>query len=169
MIVMYSQRITHRGSQKTMDEIRQAILDMIRAVPGSWQASFRGLGLRSQAALENRVFERQGQSMRTSLSLELQTLSNTTCFAEAIAQVSGGVFIRLPEINNAANDDLLEKFNSLYTELGRLSAAFQEAVKDDEVTTAERADLVQIGHQIHRIVEELLGLTFMVYCKDVGK
>lgn len=149
-----------------MDTIRQAILDMIKSLPGSWQAAFQGLGLKSQAALENRVYERQGQSMRTSLCLDLQSLSNTTRYAEAIAELSGGVFIRLPQTSDVGNDDLLEKFNALYAELGRLSAVFRESVKDNEVNATERADLTQIGQQIHRIVEELLGLTFMVYCRD---
>lgn len=149
-----------------MDTIRQAMLDMIKSLPGSWQAAFHGLGLKSQAALENRVYERQGQSMRTSLCLELQALSNSTRYAEAIAQLSGGVFIRLPQTTDVGNDDLLEKFNTLYAELGRLSAIFRESVKDNEVNATERTDLTQIGQQIHRTVEELLCLTFMVYCRD---
>lgn len=151
-----------------MDMLRQAMLDMIKSLPGSWQAAFQGLGLKSQAALENRVYERQGQSMRTSLCLALQSLSKSTRYAEAIAQLSGGVFIRLPQMTEVGSDDLLEKFNSLYAELGRLSAVFREAVKDNEVNSTERADLTQTGQRIHRIVEELLGLTFMVYCRDAG-
>lgn len=149
-----------------MDTIRQANLDMIKALPDSWREAYKGLGLKSQAALENRVYERQGQSMRASLSLGLQSLSNTTRYAEAISQLSGGVFIRLPKTVNVGKDDLLEKFNALYAELGSLSAVFREAIKDDEVNAAEKADLTQIGQQIHRIVEELLGLTFVVYCRE---
>lgn len=149
-----------------MDTIRQANLDMIKALPGSWAEAFQGLGLKSQAALENRVYERQGQSMRVSHSLSLQALSNTTRYAEAVSQLSGGVFIRLPETVNVGKDDLLEKFNVLYAELGLLSASFREAIKDDEVNAEEKADLTQIGQQIHRIVEELLRLTFVVYCKE---
>jgi hypothetical protein len=138
---------------------------MIKAFPGGWDAMAAALGM-SKDALENRIYERKGQTVATETSMQMQKFSGTTHFVEAIAQDSGGVFMRLPENDGESDhDELLDKFNELYADLGELSSKFREYVRDDEVTRTERADLQDVGQEIHRTVEELLGLTFRIYCK----
>ena len=144
---------------------RKYYLNMIGAFPGGWEAMAGALGM-SVSSLENRIYERKGQCVSVHLAKQMQAFSGTTLFAEAIAQESGGVFIKLPDRNDVGNDELLSEFNLLYAELGELSAKFREYVKDDEISEKERADLDGVAQQIHRTVEELLALAYLVYCKE---
>jgi hypothetical protein len=120
----------------------------------------------SRDALENRIYERKGQSILVETAMQMQKFSNSTHFVEAVAQESGGVFMPYPERGDECDkDELLDKFNQLYAELGELSKTFKVSVADGEIDKRERADLVDVGQQIHRVVEELLGLTFRIYCR----
>jgi hypothetical protein len=120
--------------------------------------------MRSRAALENRVYERQGQALSVRTALHMQRLSGTPALAEAAALEAGGVFLSLPSHEFLDKDDLLSKFNTLYAELGRLSSTFKQAIADEEVDKKEKMSLEEIGQNIHRTLQELLALTFLVYC-----
>lgn len=120
----------------------------------------------SRDSLENRVYERKNQSVSVHDSLQMQKISETTFFADAIAAESGGVFIQLPESEICDREELLSKFNDLHAEIGMLSAKFKVHTKDGHVTKKERADLNETGQLIHRHVQELLALTFTVYCQS---
>lgn len=143
---------------------RQDYLDMIRAYPGGWAAMAGALGL-SKDALENRIYERKGQTMTVHLAEQMQAFSGTTLFAEGVSRDAGGVFLKLPESRDVGNEELLSEFNLLYANLGELSSKFRVYVKDNEINKTERADLDGVAQQIHRTVEELLALTYRVYCK----
>lgn len=145
---------------------REDYLKMIRAFPGGWDAISAACGM-SRVALENRVYERKGQTITVELAELMQSFSGTTHFAEGVARDAGGVFLKLPEIGDIGNEELLSEFNLLYAELGELSAKFREYVADNEITRTERADLDAEAQKIHRTVEELLALTYRVYCKPV--
>ena len=148
-------------------EIRKAYLSMIRAFPGGWDAMAGALGM-SRDALENRIYERKGQSVLVETALQMQLFSASTHFAEAVAQVSGGVFMTLPEQSNRDRDELLAKFNELYAKRGDLSIKFKVSVEDGEIDKRERADLTDVGQHIHRTVEELLNLNFQIYCRPTS-
>lgn len=145
-------------------EIKKAFLSMIKAFPGGWDAMAAALGM-SKDALENRIYERKGQSVLVETALQMQSFSSTTHFAEAVAQVSGGLFMKLPEHGDHDREELLSKFNELYGELGDLSIKFKSSIEDGEIDKRERADLSDVGQHIHRTVEELLTLTFQIYCR----
>lgn len=119
----------------------------------------------SRDALENRIYERKGQSTLVETALQMQQFSGTTLFAEAVAQASGGVFMTLPAKIDFDKQELLNKFNELYAELGELSGKFRDYTRDDVIERTERADLQGVGQHIHRTVEELLALTFQIYCR----
>jgi hypothetical protein len=123
----------------------------------------------SESALDNRVYERKNQGFTVRESIRLQQISCTTKFAEEIASISGGTFVKLPEIESIGNDDLLSKFNALHAQIGRLSQRFSEATEDGEVDKRERTDLAAIGDEIHRATQELLALTFRIYCRTEPK
>lgn len=143
-------------------ELRQAYLKMIKAFPGGWDAIAGALGM-SRDALENRVYERKGQACSVDVSLQMQKFTGTTHFAEALAVMSGGVFMKLPDVE-ADEDELLSQFNELYAELGELSGMFKQAIKDGEIDKRERAELVAEAQKIHRTLEHLLAVSFKVYC-----
>lgn len=144
--------------------LRQAYLGMIKNFSGGWDAMCGALGM-SRDALENRIYERRGQSVCVDTALQMQAFSGTKHFAEAIATASGGVFVQIPQSSDVDNDALLAKFNALHAQIGLLSVRFSEATADGEVNKRERADLAAIGDKIHRATQELLALTFAVYCR----
>lgn len=144
--------------------IRQSFLGMIKAFPGGWDAMCGALSMRRDA-LENRIYERKGQSMCIDTALQMQAFAGTTHFAEAIATVSGGVFVRLPAAGEIDNDVLQEKFHELYAELGRLSLVYSESIKDGEIDRRERADWSAIADDIHKTMQQLMGLMFKIYCR----
>lgn len=143
---------------------RQAYLAMIRAYPGGWDAMAAACGM-SRASLENRIYERKGQTVSVELAELMQSFSGTTHFAEEVARGAGGVFMRLPEVAEVGNEELLGEFNKLYAELGDLSGKFRTYAADDEINRTERADLERVSQEIHRTVSELMALMFSVYCK----
>lgn len=145
---------------------RKYYLEMIRAFPGGWEAMAGALGM-TKDALENRLYERKGQQLTVQTAMQMQAFSGTTHFAEGVAQESGGVFLKLPETRDIGNEELLAEFNLLYAKLGELSGKFREYVKDNEISKTERADLDATAQEIHRTVEELLALSYSVYCRPV--
>lgn len=147
--------------------IKKSYLSMIRAFPGGWDAISAALGM-SRMGLENRIYERKGQGVLVDTALQLQAFSGTTDFAEAVAAASGGYFVRVPEAGGQGNEELLAKFNELYAELGVLSATFKASIQDDEIDGEERQDLADAGQKIKQSVEELLVLSFGIYCRPVA-
>lgn len=149
-------------------ELKNAYQKMCTAKEGGWSSMANYLGM-THDSLENRVYERKGQAISIHDALQMQKTTNTTYFAEAIANLSGGVFINLPETGELDHDELLSKFTDLYVEIGRLSEGFKESTEDGHITKKERDKLNNTGQNIHRKVQELLALTFVVYCKQDGK
>ena len=144
-------------------ELKEAYKKMCTSMSGGWSAMAGALGMNVDA-LENHVYEKRGQSMSVHLARQLQDLSGTTLFAQAVAKDAGGTFVKLPEVDGADNDDLLAKFNALHARIGKLSEHFAIATADGEIDRRERADLSSIGDEIHRATQELLALTFRIYC-----
>lgn len=128
-----------------------------------WNGTAATLGM-SRSALEARVYEVKGVAMRVTTALLIQAYSGTTHFAESIARASGGTFVKLPDDIDCDNDAVMKKFLALSIEVGRLSAHFSAAVDDDVIDQVERAQLEADGARLHRLVAELLALSFRVYC-----
>lgn len=140
--------------------LRKAYQEMIKVQGVADTAALLDM---SEDAMDNRVYERQGQDFKVRQALRLQKISGTTRFAEAVAVESGGTFVNLPSIDEVDNQSLLTKFNQLHAKLGELSASFSEYTKDDELTDRECASLKGIGDEVHQTMEELLALTFAIY------
>lgn len=149
-------------------ELRNAAQEMAKGCDGGWTTMASSLGM-SLAALENRVYERKGQEMSVHEFLQMQAFSGKTSFAEAVARLSGGVFLKLPDVEQASNEELLVMFNALYSKVGKLASRFNEAIADGEVCEREKKDLNAIKTQIHASVEALLQVTYTVYGRPAGE
>lgn len=134
---------------------------MIKAFPGGWDAIACALGM-SRDALENRIYERKGQGVLVETALQMQAFSNTTHFAEAVAALSGGTFVKLPDVE-LENVDILKKFNELYAEMGKFSSDFNQATADDQVDRREEALLRDDADRMHKRLSELVALIVRVY------
>ncbi|SAL59471.1 hypothetical protein AWB71_03288 [Caballeronia peredens] len=150
--------------------LRNAYRDMARNHPDGWDGMARDLGM-SRAALESRVFEKKGQRMHVDTALEMQASSGSTLFAQAVAQISGGTFIALPALDedDLPNEELLVKFQQILEELGRLVTRHREVLEDGIVDEDEKRDLQAIADNMHRRIQELLAITFRIYCVDEAK
>lgn len=145
--------------------LRQTYQKMITSLKGGWEGMAGNLGLSSVAALENYVYEKKGQCMSVQMALLIQDFSGTTLFAKEIAELSGGTFVKLPSVDHIDNESLLAKFNELYAELGQLSQTYAAATADGEIDKREKAELTAISDEIHRTMQELMGLMFRIYCR----
>lgn len=149
-----------------MAKIKKAYVGMIKSFPGGWDAIAAAMGT-SRNTLENRVYETKRQTMPVDMALVLQKLTGTTMFAEAVAALSGGTFVRLPADLSDGNELIAKKFREIYIRLGRFAERFEEAIKgDDEIDANERADLEAIMHGIHKSLAEMMALSARVYCKQ---
>jgi hypothetical protein len=137
---------------------------MICAVDGGWETAAFRLGM-SLSALQNRVYGKKGSVLQIQHALGLQVISDTTLFAEAICEESGGMFMKLPEVDQECdNEELLSKFTQILGDLGELASTHREAIKDGVVNDRERHDLEHVAAAAHRHIQELLTLTFRIYC-----
>lgn len=144
--------------------LRKAYLAMIKGFSGGMELMASGLGM-SACSLTNRIYEKNGQSVSVADSLAMQALSGTTHFAEAIAELSGGTFVKLPECEDG-NEELSKKFHELYIELGQLSASYTAATADGEIDKREKAEITEIRNKMLRTTQTLTALMFRVHCKD---
>jgi hypothetical protein len=132
-----------------------------------WAGTAATLGM-AKSALEARVYEIKGSGMRVDTALLIQAHAGTAHFAQAVAHATGGVYIDLPKAECAHDEDLESKFHDLVSVLGNLSKTSCEAKKDGEIDARERAQLEDIAQQMHKTLQELMGLLFHVYCRPAA-
>ncbi|OHX20417.1 hypothetical protein BI344_22430 [Chromobacterium sphagni] len=138
---------------------------MCKAMPGGWPAMAAALGF-SKDGLENRVYERKGQSVSVHEALQMQAFSGTTLFAEAVAAEAGGVFIPLPDVATVDDEEIQRVYMELVDEVGRLAREWREATRDGEVDKRERQRLEGIRDAICTKVTQMNHLTFQVFCRS---
>ncbi|MXR37998.1 YmfL family putative regulatory protein [Craterilacuibacter sinensis] len=148
-----------------MDKIRGSLQMMCRATNGGWagMAATQGMSL---TALENRVYARKGQEITVSCAMAMQSASGTTYFAEAVAQESGGLFIRLPTAEAVGAEDIQEQFIQMLEKAGEFAAEWRRATADDEVSKREKRQLGSLATDLCRHVHEILHTTFKIFCKQ---
>lgn len=132
---------------------------------GGHKACAEFLGFETVTQFRNRLYEIKGQRLSLDQEIVLSAASGRDEWIQSICDEHGGVFVRLPDAD-VNRDDLLAKFNELYAEIGLLSAEFRDAVADEEVDQLEHDRLSTRGMKINAKVQELLALTFAVYCRD---
>lgn len=148
-------------------ELREAVLETIKHIPGGWNAAAGALGM-SPTTLRQRAYETKGWVLHTDHKLTLQELAGRDFIIEALCAASGGTFVKLPELDAIENDSIHVLFNQSYAEIGSLFNTFTAAVEDGVIDDRERAALEAHGQALHRKVEQLLALTFSVYCRHTN-
>lgn len=146
-------------------KIRQAYLQMIRAYQGGWDAMAAALAY-SRDALENRIYEKRGQGLLVETAMEMQSLSQTTFFAESVAILSGGTFIKLPSLEHIGNEEISAKFHELIEEFGEISTEWREMTKDGKLTDEELRTLDTLTNRMHVTLDMIRALTIRVYRKS---
>nr|WP_318298040.1 YmfL family putative regulatory protein [Paraburkholderia bannensis] len=146
---------------------RQAYVRMIEAAGGRSDMA-RELAI-TPSALDNRVYEKgapQPQRVHPDMAIQMQVISGTTLFAEEVARQSGGTFVPLPQLaDEIDNDEIQNKFLRIVEHVGELATVHRKATEDEDVDAQERETLDGIAQQIHRSVQEMLALTYLIYSK----
>jgi hypothetical protein len=143
---------------------RQAFVKMIEASGGRDNMA-RELAI-TTSALDNRVHEKGTPPQRVypDMAIQMQVISGTTFFAEEVARQSGGTFIALPQAaDEMDNEQIQDKFLRIVERVGELATCHRKATEDGHVDRDERSSLDGIAHEIHRSVQEMLALTYMIY------
>lgn len=148
-----------------MDRLRSSYQQMCKAMAGGWAAMAASLGL-SKDGLENRVYERKGQEVTVHQAMQMQAMSGTTLFAEAVAADSGGVFIPLPNVDGVDDEEIQTLYMALVEEVGKLAREWREATRDGEVCKKERARLDAIRMAICTKATQMNDLTFKVFSRE---
>lgn len=143
-------------------DIRQAYLAMVKNFPGGWDAIAPALGF-TRSSLENRVYERKGQSVLVETALQMQKFTGTTHFAQAVANESGGVFIETPSFHGVADVELLKAYTTIVMDEGKFAHDFQHALDSNKFTRKEysmlKADICkQQAHEMELLarIESLI-------------
>lgn len=92
-------------------------------------------------------------------ALAIQDATDSDALAEAIAATRGGIFVKLPDLGGAADDDVLTDFLALIDKEGVLARTLTEARADGLIESHEfdavRADADRLIAAVHRLLVDL--------------
>lgn len=145
--------------------LRQAYQCMCKSMPGSYATMAGVLGI-SEASLMQRLGEYKGMAVTVRQAFEMQYASGREDFAAAVAQISGGVFVKLPDIE-LAEEDIQERFMALTEAVGQLVTEYHDATEDGELSLAEKRRMTAVKQRICTVSAEIIALTEKYY--TVGK
>lgn len=142
--------------------MRDTVTQMVKAMPGGQPAMAAALGM-TDSAFHNRRYECRGQAFDLDQFLAMQSLCGQPLFAAAVAQVSGGVFVALPDAGELDNEELLVKQSQLIAEVGRLAADLSASISDGCLSAAEHDRLREDARSIYQAAIELVSLGQLIY------
>ncbi|WP_447879289.1 hypothetical protein [Serratia fonticola] len=76
---------------------------------------------------------------------------------------AGGVFVKLPEVGQVDNEELLIKFNELMAALGQFAQAHNEFTSDGVLDKSESKRLKAKGYRVQSLVAEIYAVTVMMF------
>ncbi|HHB1424432.1 TPA: YmfL family putative regulatory protein [Serratia odorifera] len=149
----------------TQDDISEAIHKLITLFPGKYTAMAKELDpvAGTENALRNRVRQVSGQVVPLGMAAEMESISGRSDITEAMCKRAGGVFVKLPEIEQVDNEELLIKFNELMSALGLFAKAHNEFTADGVLDNHESKKLKAKGYRIQSLVAEIYAVTVMMF------
>ncbi|CQJ61550.1 Uncharacterised protein [Yersinia intermedia] len=149
----------------TQPDISDAIHQLITQTPGKYDAMAKQLCPLSgtENALRNRVRQLAGQVVPFGMAVEMESISGRSDITEAMCKRAGGVFVKLPEVNDIGNDELLIKFNDLLVALGDFGRAHNEFTADGVLDRNETKRLKAKGYKAQSIIAEIIAISVMLW------
>ncbi|ELW7390681.1 DNA-binding protein [Yersinia enterocolitica] len=138
---------------------------LITQTPGKYDAMAKQLCPLSgtENALRNRVRQLAGQFVPLGMAVEMESISGRSDITEAMCKRAGGVFVKLPEVNDIGNDELLIKFNDLLVALGDFGRAHNEFTSDGILDRDETKRLKAKGYIAQSIIAEIIAISVMLW------
>ncbi len=149
----------------TQPDISDAIHQLITQTPGKYDAMAKQLCPLSgtENALRNRVRQLAGQFVPLGMAVEMESISGRSDITEAMCKRAGGVFVKLPEVNDIGNDELLIKFNDLLVALGDFGRAHNEFTSDGILDRDETKRMKAKGYIAQSIIAEIIAISVMLW------
>lgn len=149
----------------TQPDISDAIHQLITQTPGKYYAMAKQLCPLSgtENALRNRVRQLSGQVVPFGMAIEMESISGRSDITEAMCKRAGGVFVKLPEVSETDNEELLIKFNELLSALGDFGRAHNQFTADGILDRDESKRLKAKGYRAQSIIAEILVVTEMLW------
>lgn len=148
------------------DDIIDAVHRLIRSYPGGYAEMSKRLDPDSgtENSLRNRVRkDRNDQQVTLGMILEMEAEADSNVITEAIARHQNGVFVKLPDVDNVDNDDLLKKFNELIAELGEFCRRHNEYISDGIFDRNEKNMLSANAYSLQSKLTEIVQLTDLIF------
>jgi hypothetical protein len=139
-----------------------AIKKTITELPGGYAEAAEWLGT-TENALFNRLRTGGDQTFPLNWALVLQRAGGASHIADAVAHYSNGVFVKLPEIEQMGNEELLTKFNDLLSALGRFAHFHNESTADGVLDRDESKQMKAKGYRVQALVAEIMVVTEMLF------
>ncbi|HDL7635217.1 TPA: YmfL family putative regulatory protein [Yersinia enterocolitica] len=149
----------------TQPDISDAIHQLIIQTPGKYEGMAKTLDPKNGTdnALRNRVRQLAGQVVPLGMAVDMEFFSGRSDITEAMCKRAGGVFVKLPEVNDIGNDELLIKFNDLLVALGDFGRAHNQFTADGVLDSDETKRLKAKGYKAQSIIAEIVAVTVMLW------
>lgn len=142
--------------------MRAAVQKAIKSYQGGWAAMAAALGM-SVDALENRIYEKKGQSLALHEALMIEAISETSYITEAMAARHHAVLVTLPD-TEYENKDLLVIQSSLQSALSDLLKTVAESYEDDGVIDhKEEKQILNSKTEAHKAVEKFVQVALTIF------
>ncbi|EKN6017415.1 TPA: DNA-binding protein [Yersinia enterocolitica] len=148
----------------TQPDISDAIHQLITQTPGKYEGMAKTLDPKNGTdnALRNRVRQLAGQVVPLGMAVDMEFYSGRSDITEAMCKRAGGVFVKLPVIDEVGNEELLVKFNDLLGALGDFSRAHNEFTADGILDRNESKRLKAKGYRAQSLIAEIWVVTEML-------
>ncbi|WP_440863687.1 YmfL family putative regulatory protein [Symbiopectobacterium purcellii] len=114
-------------------------------------------------ALSNRVRQVGGQMVPLGMAIQMEAISGRTDITQAMCKRAGGVFVKLPDVEQTDNEELLFKFNDLLASLGAFAQAHNEFTADGVLDRDETKRMRAKGYKVQSLVAEIMVVTEMLF------
>jgi len=151
-------------------DMAAAMHKLITSTPGGYEAMAQQLSHDgTHNALSNRVRQIGGQMVPFGMAIQLEAFSGRTDITEAMCKRAGGVFVKLPDVDQVGNEELLHKFNDLLAALGDFSRAHNEFTHDGVLDREESKRLRAKGYRAQSLIAEIWVISEMLWGEGDAK
>ncbi|MEX3020710.1 YmfL family putative regulatory protein [Kluyvera sp. STS39-E] len=139
-----------------------ALKKTITDLPGGYVEAAEWLGT-TENSLFNRLRTEGDQIFPLGWAMVLQRAGGSSHIADAVAHHTNGVFVKLPDIEQMGNEELLTKFNELLAALGRFAQFHNESTADGVLDNEENKKMKAKGYRVQSLVAEIMVVTEMLF------
>lgn len=149
----------------TQPDISDAIHQLITQTPGKYEGMAKTLDPKNGTdnALRNRVRQLAGQVVPLGMAVDMEFFSGRSDITEAMCKRAGGLFFKLPRIDQIHDEELHERFLVFGAKYGELHQKFIEYTADGEIDHLEEVKFDQCVDELIQVIQGIRLLSKAVY------